>query len=61
MTTPTNIKSTDTSLFIYRLIDNKYYRVEFGLSVLATELEPYFNLNDEHFKKLGMYYKRELS
>lgn len=56
MKSQTNVKVTDSSLLLYRLIDTKFYKIEFKRDVPVCDVAQYFNMNNETFKKLGAHF-----
>ena len=52
MITNTTIANVDDSIVLARLIDTKFFKIEFSINVKANDLIPYFHMIDEIFMKL---------
>ena len=51
MYSQTNITYTNDNIQLSRIIDSKLITILFNADILAIKLIPYFNMNDENFKK----------
>jgi hypothetical protein len=40
-------------LELYRLIDTRFYRIEFNIDLTVANAAPYFTMNDAQFKQFG--------
>jgi hypothetical protein len=49
----TNVQVTNDTLYLFRLIDNKFYRIAFTKDVRVCDVADYFNINDTKFKLLS--------
>lgn len=50
----THIKRLGDTMQLCRFIDSKLYKVEFTLCVKLCDVEQYFELDNDTFKKLGV-------
>ena len=58
MISKTTIQLYDNAVVLIRLLNTNFYEVEFKIDVIAKDLIPYFNLQDDDFIKLSVrYYK----
>jgi hypothetical protein len=57
MNTQVTTTTTQDTVILYRLIDTRYYKIEFNKDVTVADTASYFSIDDELFKKLGQHYK----